>query len=222
MSRKFTNIEGSELKDFVEKVKNNEEFQLIMTQLSDTNKIDSQEFKIVQAKKLESSDINTLFLDLSLMDDAVKIVATEINKKIKVSLRLLEEDKGTQLAVYYDIIDGRFVLTHKLNYEVILNGMDKLKDYTLPESLDRKEVSANLPCIYGNWCGPGCSGPSAPISPVDSCCKSHDNCYGSRGYFACSCDGELLNCLRPYKNQGSEWAILVYSYFWGSPCNPFK
>ena len=131
MSRKFRNMEGSELKDFVEKVKNNEEFQLIMTQLSDTNKIDSQEFKIVQAKKLESSDINTSFLDLSLMDDAVKIVATEINKKIKVSLRLLEEDKGTQLAVYYDIVDGRFVLTHKLNYEDILDGMNKLKDYTI-------------------------------------------------------------------------------------------
>lgn len=50
-------------------------------------------------------------------------------------------------------------------------------------------INAN---VYGNWCGPGYSGPGDPIDVVDMCCKSHDQCYDQRGYSTCSCDKELL------------------------------
>lgn len=33
--------------------------------------------------------------------------------------------------------------------------------------------------IYGNWCGPGGSGPV--LDPVDQCCYDHDSCYGACG-----------------------------------------
>jgi hypothetical protein len=46
--------------------------------------------------------------------------------------------------------------------------------------------------IYGNWCGPGHSGPGAPIDRVDQVCCRHDKCYGDRGSFDCSCDRDLI------------------------------
>ena len=51
------------------------------------------------------------------------------------------------------------------------------------------------PCIYGNFCGPACSGPGEPIDALDRCCKAHDDCYTEKGYFACDCDLQLLNCV---------------------------
>jgi hypothetical protein len=46
--------------------------------------------------------------------------------------------------------------------------------------------------VYGNWCGPGNSGPGAPIDRVDQVCCRHDKCYSDRGYFDCSCDRDLI------------------------------
>ncbi|RDY66986.1 phospholipase, partial [Halobacillus trueperi] len=34
-------------------------------------------------------------------------------------------------------------------------------------------------CVFPGyrWCGPGCSGPGAPINETDAACKAHDECY---------------------------------------------
>src|SRR6266852_688604 len=83
---------------------------------------------------------------------------------------------------------------------------------------------AQLPCLYGNWCGPGCSGPDAPVDDVDECCRIHDGCYGDRGYFACSCDQELLGCVGPKMDAWTEKglaAAAIWTYFSQSWCNPF-
>ncbi|HAT1549264.1 hypothetical protein HMPREF3153_12255 [Corynebacterium sp. HMSC06C06] len=78
---------------------------------------------------------------------------------------------------------------------------------------------------YGNWCGPGHSGPGAPINTLDSLCQKHDKYYGSRGYFACSCDRELVQGIR--KNRGkfngigeNAMALAIATYFNSAPCNP--
>ncbi|MEK3889408.1 phospholipase [Bacillus sp. FSL K6-3431] len=47
-----------------------------------------------------------------------------------------------------------------------------------------------------NWCGPGCSGPGAPINKVDAACRAHDECYRRSGNY-CECDREFLRHLRP-------------------------
>lgn len=80
-----------------------------------------------------------------------------------------------------------------------------------------------IPCVYGKWCGPGCSGPGAPIDDVDACCQAHDLCYGRRGYSSCSCDRDLLNCIAPKRNirtpKGrAAWAI--WTTFKALPCRP--
>lgn len=96
---------------------------------------------------------------------------------------------------------------------------------TAPYKKEEEKVVPALPCIYGRWCGPGCSGPGAPVDSTDECCMNHDHCYEKRGYFACSCDRELLSCLAPKRNiwtKGGRAAWAVWSWFNVQPCNPFK
>ncbi|WP_243300217.1 phospholipase [Bacillus litorisediminis] len=56
-------------------------------------------------------------------------------------------------------------------------------------------------CIFPGyrWCGPGCSGPGAPVNDVDACCMRHDICY-QRGGLRKRCDIEFMNCLRSKRN----------------------
>ncbi|WP_430789844.1 phospholipase [Virgibacillus flavescens] len=71
-------------------------------------------------------------------------------------------------------------------------------------------------CIFPgyNWCGPGCSGPGAPVNKVDAACKAHDECYrryGSR----CKCDKEFLRRLDIYRNPNTRegrQANVMYNY----------
>ena len=90
--------------------------------------------------------------------------------------------------------------------------------------LPRTNVALALPCIYGRWCGPGCSGPGPPIDDVDACCESHDQCYATRGYFACSCDSTLVNCVAPKMDVWTakgRAAIAVFTWFSRGWCNPW-
>lgn len=75
---------------------------------------------------------------------------------------------------------------------------------------ERKPLSL---CIFPGyrWCGPGCSGPGAPINDVDTCCMRHDR-YLSRGISPCKCDDEFMECLRskmnPRTDKGRKAAIM--------------
>lgn len=76
---------------------------------------------------------------------------------------------------------------------------------------------------YGNWCGPGNSGPAAPTNTLDRLCMHHDKCYAARGYFSCSCDDELIaNINREYYRMGTiekGMANAIKIYFQAAPCN---
>ncbi|MEK4520832.1 phospholipase [Psychrobacillus sp. FSL W7-1457] len=70
-------------------------------------------------------------------------------------------------------------------------------------------------CLPGyNWCGPGCSGPGAPVNEVDAACMMHDLCYES-GRGKCDCDHEFLKRLSPLVNPHTELgrhARLIHNY----------
>lgn len=97
-----------------------------------------------------------------------------------------------------------------------IREINRLVDSSLDALEDSDTDYLDVPCLYGNWCGPGCSGPGAPIDSVDACCKAHDECYARRGYFACSCDRDLVNCLSR-KTGSAAWTIR--NYFRYSPCD---
>ncbi|MBM7715242.1 hypothetical protein JOC94_002229 [Bacillus thermophilus] len=68
-------------------------------------------------------------------------------------------------------------------------------------------------CIFPgyNWCGPGCSGPGAPVNDVDACCMRHDYCL-QNNIHPCICDDEFMHCLKPkiepYTQKGRASALM--------------
>lgn len=79
--------------------------------------------------------------------------------------------------------------------------------------------------IWGNWCGPG-HGSGSAVDVLDSICRTHDKCYGSRGYFACSCDRAIVSDIgrnaSRMKAKERSVAAAVSVYFTYCACNPFK
>ena len=223
MSKGINQIQGAELEKLKKEVESNADFNLVMDSLLKFNKITSKDYTVIKAGKSTAGDINVTYLVVGLNKDTIKVVYVKSGIKSEVFLSTTETENGKDVLKGYRVVNGTN-LENVANVdftETFKNTVKELdeKNFEMPD--DNDTFRENLPCLYGNWCGPGCSGPSAPISPVDSCCKKHDNCYGSRGYFACSCDNELLGCLWPYVLQGSEWAITIYAYFANALCNPF-
>ncbi|MFQ3546012.1 phospholipase [Halobacillus rhizosphaerae] len=71
-------------------------------------------------------------------------------------------------------------------------------------------------CIFPGykWCGPGCSGPGAPINAVDAACKAHDECYQQYGP-CCYCDQQFLRQLSKLRNPHTlegRHAQTIYQY----------
>jgi len=71
-------------------------------------------------------------------------------------------------------------------------------------------------CVFPgyNYCGPGCSGPGAPINDVDAACRAHDECYRRYGN-KYACDQEFLQRLRPKINpytQKGRHAKTIYNF----------
>ena len=46
---------------------------------------------------------------------------------------------------------------------------------------------------WGNWCGPGHSGPEDPVDVLDTACMHHDKCYAAAGYLDCDCDQAFID-----------------------------
>jgi hypothetical protein len=87
------------------------------------------------------------------------------------------------------------------------------------------QQAAAIPALYGNWCGPGASGPGAPIDDLDACCMAHDQCYDREGYLDCDCDRVLCACAA-----NTSWGsalknttrVGIIGYMCGPHlCNPF-
>ncbi len=79
--------------------------------------------------------------------------------------------------------------------EHVIESGKLLNDYAEMENSGSFRSAQGLP-IYGNWCGPGHSGPGEPIDDLDRACMNHDKCYASKGYTTCSCDEDLLAEIR--------------------------
>ncbi len=73
--------------------------------------------------------------------------------------------------------------------------------------------------VYGNWCGPGHSGPGAPIDDLDACCMTHDRCYDREGYLDCGCDFALCGCASR-ASWGSAHKNLAKTAIMGYMCGP--
>lgn len=79
--------------------------------------------------------------------------------------------------------------------------------------------------VWGNWCGPGHSGPEPPVDTLDTLCMRHDKCYAARGYFDCYCDAQLKAEIDRFAHQMTpkerSMAAAVKMAFSAGLCNPF-
>ena len=87
-----------------------------------------------------------------------------------------------------------------------------------------RQAVAGFP-VYGNWCGPGHSGPGNPIDSLDTLCKTHDNCYAAawknnpstNGKQICSCDQALMNSIANayagFNSGQQQVADMIFDYF---------
>ncbi|WP_010095568.1 hypothetical protein [Ornithinibacillus scapharcae] len=67
------------------------------------------------------------------------------------------------------------------------------------------------PLVKYNWCGANC-GSGTPVNALDTCCRTHDYCYGSfKSYPSrCDCDQNLINCARNTDNAGTSRVIAAF------------
>lgn len=193
-----------------------------------TRYLEAYTLDIRKGYEVDSEDMKSQIVVLSNEEDTLKVVYSNTNGVEDVRGSVVVEKDGVKLLKGYEIFGGQVEQT--LEVEVtpeILEQIDNSDEVDIPDFSGEpdevyEEVTEQLKCMHGNWCGPLCSGPKAPVDGVDSCCRTHDRCYGIRGYFACSCDKGLHKCLNKYVVRGNKWAIIVSSWFYAQRCNPFK
>ncbi|MFV0466009.1 MAG: hypothetical protein ACK5ML_08045 [Lachnospiraceae bacterium] len=141
----------------------------------------------------------------------------KIQKKVEKYLSTSEEG-----VVYFD---EEAALNDGLEEEMLVIGRN-LNQFSTAMQINPDQATTRLSIpIYGNWCGPGHSGPAGPIDLLDRLCQIHDYCYANRGYFSCYCDARLeksimVNWLSISLSQKAV-AAAIYLYFDSVPCNPF-
>lgn len=137
--------------------------------------------------------------------------------------------KSNSQGVYFD---EKAAIAARENERVILAGRNfnlvvedqKTNNFNDSPTGEPYTYGVSIP-VWGNWCGPGHSGPAAPKDTLDTLCMRHDKCYASRGYFDCACDAQLKAEIDRYAGRmGSKeraMAAAVKLAFSVGLCNPF-
>jgi RHS repeat-associated protein len=80
-------------------------------------------------------------------------------------------------ARYYDPMEGRFISVDPVPLKK--RTQDQLNSYAYTANNPINFTDPSGENIYGNWCGPGGSGPVK--DGVDAICKNHDECFDKTG-----------------------------------------
>ncbi|WP_405097002.1 hypothetical protein [Oceanobacillus sp. FSL H7-0719] len=133
-----------------------------------------------------------------------KISTSEIGK-VKTAVTF---DDGVRIGEYQSQTDDDTIsLPDLLKEEIAVNGGIRIQA---------------LPCIQSGcctfsgvkykWCGAGC-GSGTPVNSLDTCCRTHDYCYGSFKSYPdrCSCDRNLRSCAANTSDPGK---TSIRAAFW--------
>ncbi|MDO4909353.1 MAG: hypothetical protein Q3962_05840 [Corynebacterium sp.] len=106
-------------------------------------------------------------------------------------VNLFAQEVSPALAYMHPSEDGTHVLFDRAAAKANLS----VSEFAQGEWLEGRFAGPIPPMgirLWGNWCGPGISGPGAPIDLFDESCMHHDACYMVRGLFDCYCDQLLM------------------------------
>lgn len=127
-------------------------------------------------------------------ESAYKHIAVFKNDELQVENKIETDVKVLELPVYEDPSEEQDNVTSQGLDDCWLNGCCSFRYNGLPWN----------PLVHYKWCGKGC-GSGTPVNPLDSCCKTHDNCYVGKTYPAkCKCDNNAANCAAGTDNAGSD------------------
>lgn len=211
MPNNFVNIQGTELESFIRRIEYHNGIRMFVNNLIKSKRIQSPEYTVLKAEKCNIENLKLSFFVLGLQGDKVKIVCVETEGEYSIYGSYIEEKDGKEIMRGYHL--NNHGIRHIITRDYDVQFKEELQTLKKQENKKRSLSKKGIPCIYGNWCGPGCSGPGDPISAVDVCCKEHDLCYSKKGYFNRSCDDALVDCLAPYVVQGDKWAIIISKWF---------
>lgn len=214
MSRVITSIQGPELDALFKEVKESTSFKLLF------DKVNGAAFDITTKTGSKSTLDGQEYasLRLGLNNGKIIIVSTKTRTGVVSTATIIEFDGEKE------IISGFRVVGNQLHKSFSQEYNEAFKEKYQKEDIETTDMfEADLPCYYGNWCGPGCSGPGYPIDNVDACCRTHDQCYATYGYFNCDCDLALLACLSPYTSYHQAAAnmyAVIYAQWYNNCVRP--
>lgn len=191
MPRIIKSIQGPELDALFKEVKESTSFKLLF------NEVNGSAFDI-STKTGSKSNLDGqeyASLRLGLNNDKIIIVSTKTPVGIVSTASIVEFDGEKEIITGYRVVGNQIQIAFSEEHNEAFKGK-----YEKPwlDDISSEMVELDAVCLYGNWCGPGCSGPAAPIDGLDACCQTHDQCYITYGWFNCDCDRALMDCVFPY------------------------
>ncbi|MBN3526529.1 hypothetical protein [Paenibacillus apiarius] len=191
-------LSEAEKKYVANKLIANEEAQLIIEYFSERGFIQRDSFDVTKSIQLQTETESGTVSEVSLGNDVFIWYSHFNHLKIpnaieKVTGVVVKDNKEQQ----FEVDNGEVKL---INETIVLEANHD----------DDRFITQDNCFVHGNWCGPGCSGPSDPIDDLDACCMVHDKCYEREGYFNCQCDIDVIECT----NGIPGWkAFMVRAYF---------
>ncbi|MBU5356065.1 hypothetical protein ACN9MH_03175 [Paenibacillus silvae] len=165
-------------------LKANQSVQTIVDYFTKEGFIEDAQFNITEAVQLQTAEQGGTVTEIALGDTAYVWYSNFTH---------VEHPENIEQVIGV-IVDGG----KEKQFEIVNNSVQLINEAEVIETTAKEDtVTPQDNCfIHGNWCGPGCSGPSAPVDATDRCCMYHDKCYEANGYFSCECDWNVLDCLR--------------------------
>ncbi|NEZ77238.1 hypothetical protein EXM56_18390 [Clostridium botulinum] len=182
-------LSENEINSIKSELKTNKNLNLLIQKLYETKVISTKEYKIANSSKIIGEDYEIQIMNL-IIDKDLNITFMKFdNKYISMANKVSTENNEIIFKLYGIDEEDNLNLIDTIRYDNEKNILAK----KLPKRV-RRGVK-----VYGNWCGPGHSGPGAPVDAIDACCKKHDICYDHLKWWESKkgCDLNLAKCLAP-------------------------
>lgn len=159
----------------------------------------NDQFIITFIKTIVQNDKKVIYsikgIELNIIDGkAFKNIAVFENDEMQLENKIESDVQVLQLPVYNEPNEEQDNVTIQGLDDCWLNGCCSFRYRGLPWN----------PLIHYKWCGRNC-GSGTPVNALDSCCKTHDNCYVGKTYPAkCKCDKDAANCAAGTDLAGSD------------------
>ncbi|BDR80192.1 hypothetical protein N072000002_04420 [Clostridium tetani] len=190
---KLPSLSKSEIDNLKHIASNNDNFKLLVDELYNSGINNTKNYNVKYSNKITGDDYE--LSTIIFYSEKASIIFMKLGNEYN-SYAMIPIEKQNEIFInMYNIEDNSLNLLDKIKY-------DKQSSKSLKVTVPKRAFKL---VIHGNWCGPGHSGPEAPIDNIDACCQKHDYCYdrmsGNDGKK--NCDMELVSCVNSLYKQSS-------------------